>query len=239
MLKYSAMDINADFNTRVVLHSPQIEWQNSPMLGVQRRILDHIGNEAAARATSIVRFDTCSHFSPHVHAGGEEFIVLDGVFQDEHGDYPAGSYIRNPPQTSHSPRSNIGCTIFVKLWQFDLSDRTQVNIDMHSLTLLADKSRPGVKINTLFTNQHEKVNLEHWHANTNVTVDTKNGAEILVLEGNFNEGNDALNALSWMRIPIGVAFNAHTGPSGTKVWIKTGHLRFTENEIKQVSSFRA
>ncbi len=232
------MDINTDFNTRVVLHSPQMEWQNSPMPGVQRRILDHIGNEAAARATTIVRFDAGSHFSPHVHTGGEEFIVLDGVFQDEHGDYPAGSYIRNPPLSSHTPGAKQGCTIFVKLWQFDLSDRTPVNIDLNSLTLSADTSRPGVKINTLFANQHEKVNLEHWDANTNVSVDTTNGAEVLVLEGNFNEGNDTLNALSWMRIPIGGAFNALAGPNGTKAWIKTGHLRFTENEIKQVSNFR-
>ena len=39
----------------------------------------------------------------HVHGGGEEFLVLEGVFQDEHGDFPAGSYVRNPPQSHHTP----------------------------------------------------------------------------------------------------------------------------------------
>lgn len=63
-----------------------------------------------------MRYAPCSEFSPHVHTGGEEFIVLDGVFQDEHGDFPAGSYIRNPPESSHKPGSESGCLIFVKLW---------------------------------------------------------------------------------------------------------------------------
>jgi len=89
------------------------------MYGVYRRPLDRVGDEVA-RATTIVKYQANSHFSSHVHTGGEEFIVLEGVFQDEHGDYAAGSYIRNPPQSSHTPGSDDGCVIFVKLWQFDL-----------------------------------------------------------------------------------------------------------------------
>ena len=74
------------------------------MAGVERRMLDRIGDEVA-RATSIVRYAAGSRFSPHTHGGGEEFLVLDGVFQDEHGDYPAGSYVRNPPTSRHTPGS--------------------------------------------------------------------------------------------------------------------------------------
>ncbi|MGH1538299.1 MAG: cupin domain-containing protein, partial [Gammaproteobacteria bacterium] len=73
------MNLNTDFNSRIVLHSPQMEWQGSPIDGVLRRTLEHIGNETAARATTIVKFEPGSQFSPHVHTGGEEFIVLDGV----------------------------------------------------------------------------------------------------------------------------------------------------------------
>ena len=123
------MELNADFAQRVVVHSEDLDWQASPMAGVSRRMLDRIGGEVA-RATSIVRYDPGSKFSPHVHTGGEEFLVLDGVFQDEHGDFPAGSYIRNPPQSRHTPGSEPGCTILVKLWQFDPEDRTHVRIDM-------------------------------------------------------------------------------------------------------------
>ena len=84
--------------------------------------------------------------APSVHTGGEEFFVLEGVFQDEHGDFPAGSYIRNPPNSKHTPGSELGCTIFVKLWQFDLADRTHVRIDTNKMAFIPDRERPGVEI---------------------------------------------------------------------------------------------
>src|SRR5262245_25422838 len=89
------MNLNADFAKRAVVHTAILEWKPSPMPGVERRMLDRIGGEVA-RATSIVRYTPGSHFSPHVHVGGEEFLVLEGVFQDEHGEFPAGCYVRNP-----------------------------------------------------------------------------------------------------------------------------------------------
>jgi anti-sigma factor ChrR (cupin superfamily) len=103
-------------------------------------MLDRIGDEVA-RATSIVRYAPYSRFSPHTHAGGEEFLVLEGVFQDEHGDYPAGSYVRTPPTSSHTPGSEPGCTIFVKLWQFDPDDRTPVRIDTSDLSFSRARRR--------------------------------------------------------------------------------------------------
>ena len=101
------MELNADFNSRAAVHA-------ATMAGVDRRMLDRLGDEVA-RATSIMRYVPGSHFSSHVHTGGEEFFVLDGVFQDEHGDFPAGTLY---PQSSHTPGSEPGCTISVKLWQF-------------------------------------------------------------------------------------------------------------------------
>jgi hypothetical protein len=127
------MELNADFSRRAVVHAASLAWTPSPINGVERRMLDRMGGEVA-RATSIVRYALRSRFSPHTHGGGEEFLVLDGVFQDEHGDFPAGSYIRNPPTSSHTPRSEAGCTIFVKLWQFDPDDRTHVHLDTTGLT---------------------------------------------------------------------------------------------------------
>jgi len=96
------MKLNADFDARAVVHAARLDWTPSPILGVDRRMLDRIGDEVA-RATSIVRYAPKSRFSPHVHGGGEEFLVLDGIFQDEHGDYPVGTYVRNPPTSSQLP----------------------------------------------------------------------------------------------------------------------------------------
>ena len=155
------MELNADFSKRVVVHGACLPWQPSPVAGVDRRMLERIGAEVA-QATSIVRYAPKSHFSPHTHGGGEEFLVLDGVFQDEHGDFPVGSYIRNPPTTSHTPGSEPGCTIFVKLWQFDPSDRTQVRIDTTSRTFSAADNRAGVEIMALFADGVEDVRLENW-----------------------------------------------------------------------------
>ena len=219
------MKLNSDFSQRVVVHSDRLEWQPSPIAGVERRMLDRLGDEVA-RATTIVRYAPNSKFSRHVHSGGEEFLVLDGVFQDEHGDYPAGSYIRNPPQSSHTPGSDLGCTIFVKLWQFDLQDRQNVRINVKDLTAAADPQRPEVSIASLFKDEREEVQIETWQANTEVRIAAPAGAELLVLAGSFLEGEDELVIDSWLRIPIDSEIVAKVGKLGAKVWLKTGHLPF-------------
>ena len=108
-------------------------------------MLDRIGDEVA-RATSIVRYAPRSRFSAHTHGGGEEFLVLEGVFQDDHADYPAGYYVRNPPTSSHRPGSEAGCVIFVKLWQFAPDDRTQVRIDTRQRPFLPEPRSPNERI---------------------------------------------------------------------------------------------
>ena len=116
------MHINADFSQRVVVRPEDYEWVSSPAAGVERMMLDRIGDDVA-RATTIVRFAPDSQFDTHTHGGGEEFLVLEGVFSDETGDYPAGTYVRNPIGTSHKPHTKEGCTILVKLHQFDDDDQ--------------------------------------------------------------------------------------------------------------------
>ncbi len=218
------MDVNADFTKRVMLHSDNIEWENSPMPGVDRRRLDRV-DTANERVTTIVRYAPDSSFSSHVHTGGEEFIVLEGVFEDDYGNWPEGSYIRNPPQSKHTPGSKPGCVIFVKLWQFDPDDRTFVHTDTNKLGSVPDRDRAGVNVSPLFKDSNEDVRIEHWEGGTTVDVDTSGGGEVLVLEGGFSEGGDTLRKHSWLRMPVGTSIKATTGPEGAKVWIKTGHLR--------------
>lgn len=217
------MELNANFNERVGVHTDRVAWTSSPIPGVDRRMLDRIGDEVA-RATSVVRYAPKSKFSAHVHNGGEEIVVLEGVFQDEHGDFPAGSYIRNPPMSSHTPGSTPGCTIFVKLWQFDLADRTHVRIDSNKMKFVADAVRPGVEVMPLFHDQREDVSLERWRAHADLRLDAPDGLEILVLDGGFQENGETFARHSWLRLPKGSQTTVTTGASGARVWIKRNHL---------------
>jgi hypothetical protein len=186
-------------------------------------MVDRIGDEVA-RATSIVRYAPHSRFAAHTHGGGEEFLVLEGVFQDEHGDYPAGTYVRNPPTTSHSPGSAPGCTIFVKLWQFDPDDRTPVRIDTSDLAFAPAPDRPGVEFALLYESPSELVLFEQWASGINIRVPLPGGIELLVLDDSFVEGGEEFTRLSWLRLPAGGRLQATARQGGCKVWVKSGHL---------------
>lgn len=216
------MELNADFRQRVLIQTEDIPWKASPMAGVDRRMLDRIGDEVA-RATSIVRYAPGSHFSAHTHSGGEEFIVLEGVFQDEHGDYPAGTYVRNPPTTSHTPGAAEGCVIFVKLWQFDPADRTQFRMDM-----LADLPAPvaGISSKTLHKDTRETVRVIALDPQATLAETPAGGAEILILSGSAKESGDHLRSGTWLRLPEGDSLKLAAGDDGARLWIKTGHLPF-------------
>lgn len=220
------MNINAEFTERAIIHADNIPWVPSPMPGVERRMLDRIGDEVA-RATTIVRYAPGSAFSAHTHNGGEEYLVLDGVFQDGHGDFPAGTYVRNPPTSQHTPSAKDGATIFVKLWQFDPEDRTQITIDTMSQTPVAVFGREGVSEIPLFEDARERVRIELWEHGQAVEIADHKGLEILVIEGGFKEGDEAFSVNSWLRLPVGQPFEGSVGPDGARLWIKSDHLAET------------
>ena len=155
------MELNADFTRRAVVRASELPWTASPMPGVERRMLDRVGGEVA-RATSIVRYAPGSAFSAHVHELGEEYLVLEGTFQDEHGDFPVGSYVRNPPGSKHVPASKDGCTILVKLRQFDPDDRAAVHVDTASAGWAAVTGAEGIETVALHEDARETVALERW-----------------------------------------------------------------------------
>ena len=177
-----------------------------------------------ARATSIVRYAPGSAFSAHVHGGGEEYLVLDGTFQDEHGDYPVGTYVRNPPTSSHTPAAAEGATIFVKLRQFAADDRTAVRVDTADGDWTTLEEVPGVVEMALHSDARETVVLERWAPGAERVLDAAGGLELLVLDGEAGEGGDVLGAGGWLRLPVGGTSTATAGPVGARVWVKRGHL---------------
>nr|WP_298926581.1 cupin domain-containing protein [uncultured Erythrobacter sp.] len=217
------MEINAQFDEPVLKRTDEIDWVPSPMVGVDRRMLDRIGDEVA-RATSIVRYAKGSSFPEHTHSGGEEFIVLEGVFQDEHGNYPAGTYIRNPVGTHHVPGSDPGCTIFVKLWQFDPADQEQISVDLNAIATVPDPMRPGVSSAEVAARDYEHVSLEVWDANAEVALLDAAGFEMLILEGTLIHEQEEFGRHDWIRWPAEKPANFTAGGEGTRVWIKRGHL---------------
>ncbi|PKP67808.1 MAG: cupin [Alphaproteobacteria bacterium HGW-Alphaproteobacteria-5] len=225
------MNINDDFAARAAVHADALDWVASPMPGVERKMLDRVGGEVA-RATTLVRYAPGSHFSPHVHSGGEEFIVLDGVFQDEHGNYPAGSYVRNPATSRHRPGSEPGCTIFVKLWQFDPDDRTEVRLNLFD-------PAPGADAREIFGDERERVSVEFWRPDAEVRRANESGLEVLCLKGGFSEGGEDFAEWSWLRLPPGLPLDAQAGAKGAFLWIKEGHLRFAAREIAAVTAASA
>ncbi|MHC2621866.1 quercetin dioxygenase-like cupin family protein [Bradyrhizobium huanghuaihaiense] len=216
------MRINDDLTVPVIVHAGQLPWTPSPAAGVDRRMLFRIGDEVA-RATSIVRYAPRSVFPRHTHGGGEEIVVLDGVFQDEHGDYPAGSYFRNPPGTSHVPASKDGCTIFVRLWQFRDADRDQIVRRPAEGRRIEPRSEAASAIE-LFDDGFENVRFESWAPGSPVTVENARGLEMLVLAGSLSIGDQTLIAQSWARLPAGQPLSATTGTDGAKVWLRDAPL---------------
>jgi redox-sensitive bicupin YhaK (pirin superfamily) len=176
------MEINADFSRRVIVHSNRIDWQPSPMKGVDRRMLDRIGDEVA-RATTIVRYAPGSNFPAHTHTGG---------------------------------------IIFVKLWQFDLSDRTQFRKDMAAeLGAMVD----GVATANLHTDDREAVTFHRLDAGATLTSTAPGGTEMLVIDGIVTAEGEVLGRNAWLRLPDGDTLAATAGAQGAALWMKTGHLR--------------
>ena len=216
------MHLNADFTQRVVIRPADYSWTSSPSGGVDRMMLDRIGDEVA-RATTIVRFAPGSRFQAHTHGGGEEFLVLEGVFSDETGDFPKGSYVRNPVGTSHTPHTDPGCTILVKLHQFAAEDTVQVHVRTPDATFKPSRV-PGMSVLSLHQAGDERVSLIRIAPGTRIDSHPHpGGEEIFVLEGTLADEHGTYPAGSWIRNPHG-SEHSHWSDDGCLLWMKTGHL---------------
>ena len=218
------MHLNDDFSQRVVITPNDYNWVDSPTAGVERMMLDRIGDEVA-RATSLVRYAPNSRFPAHTHGGGEEIFVLEGVFADEHGEYPKGSYLRNPIGSSHSPHVGPeGAIIFVKLYQFNSADQRQCAVDTNAQPWrqgLVD----GLTVMSLHSYLGENVALVKWAPNTQFNPHPhRGGEEIFVIEGTFHDEHGSYPKGSWLRSPHLSQHAPFTKEDGALIYVKVGHL---------------
>jgi anti-sigma factor ChrR (cupin superfamily) len=220
------MDLHANLRQHVVLNTAALPWTPSPMAGVERRMLDRRGAEPA-RATSIVRYSLASRFERHSHGGGEEILVLEGTFSDEQGDYPAGTYLRNPVGSSNAPFSELGCTILVKLQQMQPADPQRLVIDTTNGAWLMTGLVHGLEVMSLHGFGSEHVALMRWAPGTRFQPHAHHGGqEILVLDGVFQDEHGTYPAGSWLRNPPDSVHRPWSA-AGCTIWVKTGHLPAT------------
>ena len=211
-----------DMGRREVVRPDDEPWRPSPSPGVDRRMLDRVGGEVA-RATTIVRYAAGSRFDRHTHDKGEEFFVLRGVFEDEHGAYGPGTYVRNPPGSSHAPFTKEGCTIFVKLRQFDDSDTERVVVDTRSSPFFQGQVA-GLTVLPLHGFEGENVALVRWAPGTHFLPHTHfGGEEIVVLEGTFQDEKGDYPTGTWMRSPHMSKHHPYS-EEGCLIYVKVGHL---------------
>jgi len=223
------MKLHANLTQRAVVPSEELPWLDSPMPGVQRRMIERDGDEIA-RATSIVRYAPNSHFSAHTHGGGEEFFVLDGVFSDQYGDYPAGTYVRNPVGSSHTPFSKDGTTILVKLWQMHPADQQRVVVNTNQAVWLPGLV-DGLEVMPLHAFGLETVALVKWAPGTKFQRHNHpGGEEIFVLDGVFEDEFGTYPKGTWLRNPSG-SYHTPFSHSGALIYVKTGHL-VSASELK-------
>ena len=198
------------------------QWVQSPQSGVERVMLDRVGEEKA-RATSLVRYAPNSYFPHHMHPGGEEILVLSGTFSADDTHYPAGWYLRNPPNSGHKPYSDEGAVIFVKLRQMTSDESNHVAIDTQDRT---NWQRQGNRdVCPLFSNGTEQVSLLRIDAGELLFTDlVSGGAELLVLAGELLDEGQVYQRDGWIRLPTDTYTQTKAGAKGATIYLKVGHL---------------
>jgi len=219
--------INADLAVRAVAHTEQLEWTSSPSGTVWRKRVHLVGPPESGQVTSVVRYEPQSSFPSHDHPQGEEILVLDGVFSDEHGDWPAGTYLLNPEGFRHAPYSEPGCLLFVKLRQFPGRDRRHVVVDTNVL-----EWEPGpvssVAKKSLYKQSGfaDEMYLERWEPGAELgLIAYENGAELFVIDGEFSDEEGRYSQGSWLRLPAGSNHHPRS-ESGCTLYVKMAGLLY-------------
>ena len=194
--------IHGDISVRVVVDTKPIPWSASPSSTVWRKRLHLVGPTESGQVTSVVRYQEYSQFPPHDHPEGEEILVLSGVFSDEHGNWPEGSYLLNPEDFRHAPYSRNGCLLFVKLRQYPGMDRRHVAVNTHTISWEPLGGGRERKVLYAQPGYQDTTRLERWSADSALgELAYARGAELYVLDGSFEDEYGRYDAHTWMRLP--------------------------------------
>jgi len=219
--KRNTFNLNMDFTKTVCLRPEDQEWVTSPADGVARVHRERV-SEVPGHVTSCVKFEPDSYFPTHTHPNGEEIYVLDGVFSDENGDYPAGTYIRNPPASFHKPFTKEGCKLFVKLEQFKGDDIEHVVIRPEDQQW--SQGFGNLKVLSLHMFHTESTALVAWPKNEVFQSHSHmGGEEIIVISGKVIDEHGEYPTDTWLRSPH-LSKHFPRVEEKTLIYVKVGHL---------------
>jgi anti-sigma factor ChrR (cupin superfamily) len=222
----AAQTINGNLDVRVAVDTAAMEWTPSPSRTVFRKRVHLVGPVESGQVTSVVRYEPRSTFHVHEHPDGEEILVLDGVFSDEHGDWPAGTYLLNPEGFRHAPFSRDGCVLFVKLRQYP--GRTREHVALRSESMPWEPVRAGIAVRRLYSQAGflDSMRLERWEPAARLgRLDYPSGAELFVLDGSFVDADGAFARGAWVRLPRGTTHSPSTN-EGCVLYIKEGGFEY-------------
>lgn len=215
------LPFNMDKSKQLVIYTKEQTWLDSPTSQVKRKPLER-EKEESGQVTSIVEYKPGAHFKEHSHPQGEEIFVLSGEFADENGRYPKGTYIRNPPGSSHSPFSEKGCVLFVKLNQFLKTDDKQLVVDTNNEPWLQGVG--DLKVKPLHDHDTQGTALVLWPKGSEFKPHSHfGGEEIFVLKGTFQDQHGDYPEHTWIRSPHMSNHNPFSN-EGCLIFVKAGHL---------------
>lgn len=216
-----ALPLNLDYSKRVTINTKELPWQKSAHSGINRKFLEREKIESGI-ATSIVVYEPGTYFKKHSHPLGEEIFVLSGCFEDENGQYPEGSYLRNPPNSEHAPFSEQGCVLFVKLNHLSPFDKLKVAVNTSNTAWLAGHG--NLKVMPLHQASNTSSSLVFWPAGEHFTMHSHfGGEEIYVLKGTFKDEHGDYPQGTWTRSPHLSSHNPYV-TEDTTILVKVGHL---------------
>jgi ChrR-like protein with cupin domain len=221
--------LNGDLSVRVSVDTQTMDWTASPSGTVWRKRVHRVGPAESGQVTSLVRYEPGASFPEHDHPGGEEILVLEGIFSDEHGDWPEGTFLLNPEGFTHRPFSKDGCLLLVKLRQYPGADREHVVVNTRDMNWTASVRKIASWKKLYAQNPYtDFMRLEAWDAPAELgQVNFPQGAELFVLKGGFSDELGHYRQHSWLRVPPGGAITP-TSNDYCELYIKEGGFTYLD-----------
>ena len=204
--------MNDNYETRALINTNDLEWENTQNKGIYKKLLSKKENEE----TSILKIEESSKLNNNSKINSVEIFVLEGIYKNEFGEFKSGTYLNLPNENEAFISSNTGCVIFRK----ENCDKGVENIIIDTNSTPWLKGQGNLEVMPLFTQtalvkwpQNERfIPHKHW-----------GGEEIFVLKGRFMDEHGIYPKGSWIRSPH-LSTHFPFVEEETIIFVKTGHL---------------